>query len=109
MALCGQNPISSDIWEKIIADGVRYCLLFEDGKPVARACIEKLSDKVWEVSDVRTAREYRSRRFAYNICTHVKNSIIDANRTASIRTEEDNFAMQAVIKKLGFAPSQNTK
>ena len=84
--------------------GVRYCALFVDNKMIARACIEKLTNRYWEISDVRVAQEYRDRGYATAICSFVANEILSSNRIPTIRTEKDNAAMRKVIKKLGFQP-----
>ena len=109
LALCGQQFDTETLWDEIWADGTEYCVLYADGKPVARACIEKYSADKWEVSDVRTAREYRGRGFAYRICAAVRNAILAQGKIPTIRTEADNLAMRRVIEKLGFAVMGDTE
>ena len=104
LTLCGQRPISEDVWHEICDEGTIYCGLFTDGIMTARACREILSDGVWEISDVRTAQDYRSRGQALAVCDFVLEYILGAGKTPSIRTEEHNIAMQKVIAKLGFTP-----
>ena len=104
LALCGQKPLGQHIWDKIYAEGTMYCLIFEDGLPVARACVEKYSEAKWEVGDVRVANEYRNRGLAYDACVFVLNYILENGRHPTIRTEEDNIAMQRVIARMGFKP-----
>jgi len=84
--------------------GVRYCGLFVDNQMVARACIEKLSDRYWEISDVRVAKDHRNRGYATAICVFVTNEIIKNGRIPTIRTEKTNTAMLKVIEKLQFQP-----
>ena len=102
LALCGQRSVSEDLWREIYADGTRYCGLFEGGVMTSRACIEPLSADVWEIADVRTARDFRGRGQACAVCEFVLCEILSAGKIPSIRTEEDNLAMQRVIEKLGF-------
>ncbi len=104
LRLCDQNAISIKKWNAIIKTGVHYCGLFVDNQMVARACIEKLTDRYWEISDVRVAKEYRDRGYATAICSFVANEILSSNRIPTIRTEKDNAAMRKVIKKLKFQP-----
>jgi len=104
LALCGQKIVSAELWQRIQEEGTRYCGLFADGKMTARACIEKIDGMKWEVSDVRVAREYRNQGQAKRICRFVMNEIFRSGKVASIRTEEDNFPMLAVIRALGFSP-----
>lgn len=102
LALCGQRPLSEELWREIYADGTRYCGLFIGEQMTSRACIEKLSEELWEISDVRTAQDYRGRGQAYAVCDFVLRHILAEGKTPSIRTEEHNIAMQKVIAKLGF-------
>lgn len=104
LALCGQKPLAQHIWDKIYAEGTMYCLMFEDGLPVARVCVEKYSEDKWEVGDVRVVKEYRNRGLAYDACVFVLNYILENGRQPTIRTEEDNIAMQRVIARMGFKP-----
>ena len=78
--------------------------MFENGIPVARACVEKYSNEAWEVADVRVVKSYRNKGFAYRVSLFVLKYILDNGKTATIRTEEDNYSMQRVISKLGFMP-----
>ena len=102
LVACGQNPISVAIWNNIQEEGTIYCGLFIDNKMVARACVEKYSDTKWEVADVRTVNSYRNHGFAFETCNFILQYILAHGKIATIRTEDDNFAMQKVIAKLGF-------
>lgn len=104
LALCGQKTVSAEIWQRIQEEGTRYCGLFTGGKMTARACIEKIDGMKWEVSDVRVVRAYRNQGQAKSVCRFVMNEIFGNGKIASIRTEEDNFPMLAVIRALGFKP-----
>ena len=104
LSLCSQNVLTKSAWEEIYDEGTIYCILFENGTPVARACVEKYSNEAWEVADVRVVKPHRNKGFAYMVCLYVLNYILDNNRNATIRTEEDNYPMQRVISKLGFTP-----
>ena len=91
-------------WRKIIQSDIGYYGLFAEGKMVARACVEKLTDRYWEISDVRVAQEYRNRGCATAICTFLTDIILSGGRIPTIRTEKDNAAMRKVIQKLRFRP-----
>ena len=104
LRLCNQNTLSIKKWNDIVKTGIHYCGLFVDDKMVARACIEKLTDRYWEISDVRVANEYRDRGDATTICGFVANEIIKSGRIPTIRTEKTNIAMLKVIQKLQFQP-----
>ena len=104
LSLCSQNILTQSVWEEIYDEGTIYCILFENGIPVARACVEKYSNEAWEVADVRVVKSHRNKGFAYEVSLFVLKYILDSNKKATIRTEEDNYPMQRVISKLGFMP-----
>lgn len=102
LALCGQKPLPESVWAEIYEEGTIYCGLFVEERMVGRACVEKYSQNAWEVADVRVAKPYRNRGYAYRLGHFVLSYILSQGKTATIRTEGDNFAMQKVIEKLGF-------
>lgn len=104
LSLCGQKSLEQSIWDEVYKEGTIYCLLFEKGVPVARACVEKYSEEAWEIADVRVVQSFRNRGFACEVCSFVLQYILDNNKNATIRTEADNYPMQRVIEKLGFTP-----
>jgi len=79
-----------------------YCGIFIGSKMVARACVEKYSEDFWEIADVRTAKGFRNHGYAYQLCLFILAYVLSQNKTATIRTEENNDTMQKVICKLGF-------
>ena len=82
--------------------GIIYCGLFKDGRMAARAAVEKYSEDKWETADVRVWQTERNKGYARQICYFVTKYILENNKTATCRTEEDNIAMQHVINALGF-------
>ena len=104
LSLCSQNILTQSVWEEIYDEGTIYCILFENGIPVAHACVEKYSNEAWEVADVRVVKSHRNKGFAYEVSLFVLKYILDSSKKATIRTEEDNYPMQRVISKLGFMP-----
>ena len=109
LRLCQQKTLSKKQWDGIVKANIRYCGLFIDGKMVARAGIEKLTDRYWEISDVRVAKEYRNRGYASVICGFAANEILKNGRVPTVRTRQDNAAMRKVIHKLGFQPFGDNK
>lgn len=101
---CGQRPISEDLWKEISDEGTIYCGLFIGGTMAARACVEKYAEDKWEVSDARTVLEFRNQGYAFQVCAFVLDYILSQGKIATIRTEDDNFAMLKVIRNLGFIP-----
>lgn len=103
LRLCGQSAIDRGVWLRIHAKGTIYCVLRVEGRPVARACVEKYSPERWEVADVRVANAYRCRGYGEAVCLFVLKYILENGKTATIRTEADNAVMRRVIEKMGFA------
>ena len=103
LKLCSQRTLEQTEWIAIQNEAT-YCLLFENGVPAARACVERYSDDAWEVGDVRVVREYRNRGLAYEVCAFVLQYVLENKKTPTMRTEEDNRPMRRVIEKLNFTP-----
>ena len=106
LKLCGQRQLPKADWDEAYEEGIVYCGLFTEDKMVGRACVEKYSQNAWEVADVRVVQPCRNRGYAYRLCCFVLGYILSKGKTATIRTEEDNFAMQRVIGKSGFTKYQ---
>lgn len=104
LSLCNQKSLEQSIWDEVYKEGTLYCLLFEKGMPIARACVEKYSEEAWEIADVRVVQSFRNRGFACEVCSFVLQYILDNNKNATIRTEANNYPMQRVIEKMGFTP-----
>jgi len=103
LALCGQNQVDSDWLRRIYKEGTaRYCLLYVDNMPVARGAVEPYSDTMWEVADIRVAREFRNRGLAKEILRFLCTYILSHGKIVSCRTERDNYAMRSVLETIGF-------
>lgn len=104
LRLCQQKPMTGKRWRQIIQADIGYYGLFAEGKMVARACVEKLTDRYWEISDVRVANAFRNRGCATAIVAFLTDEILSRGKIPTIRTEKDNAAMRNVIQKLRFRP-----
>lgn len=98
------GKFSLDDWLKWEEQGTPYCGLIKksNGKMIARAAAEKYLEDKWETSDVRVWLDERGNGYAKEICHFVTKFILENNKIATCRTEEDNIAMQHVINALGF-------
>ena len=103
LRLCGQRILDEAQWKRAYEEGTNYCGLFVGDQMVSRACVEKYSINAWEVADVRTAKLYRGNGYARQVCSFVLKYILAHNKTAMIRTEEDNEIMKRIIERLGFS------
>lgn len=93
-------------WAQWSKKGIRYFVLFEENKPVARCCIEPLNESQWEAADIKVCAEARKKGYAKQIVFHVVNIILNSGKTATCRTLPTNTAMLRVIDALGFCAVQ---
>ena len=84
-------------------DDAEYFLLYLDGVPAARGCIERYSFEFWEAADIRTEKKFRNRGCGYQITAYLTNLIVKAGKTATCRTLPENIGMNRVIQKCGYA------
>ena len=104
LVLAGQKPMEDERYRALYRNGVaRYCLLYNNGVPVARGAVEPYSEDAWEAADIRTAREYRRRGFAKEILRFLSREILAHKKIATCRTEEDNLPMQKVLQFVGYS------
>ena len=100
------GKFSLDDWLKWDEKGTPYCGLIKNGKMVARAAAEKYLEEKWETGDVRVWKSEHGNGYAKQICYFVIKFILENNKIATMRTEEDNIPMQHVINALGFKKQQ---
>ena len=86
-------------WEK---EGATYCGLLKNGIMIACAAVEKYHEDKWETGCVRVWKAERGNGYAKQICYFVTKFILEHDKIATCRTEEDNISMQKVINSLGF-------
>lgn len=84
------------------ASGTEYFLLFADGEPVARACVELIGGAFREVGDVRVAKAWRKKGYGTAVSAHVLNAILAPGQIATCRTMPDNAGMNEIIAHLSF-------
>lgn len=97
--LCGKNTVEDDF---LCDENARYCLLYADGIPAARGAIEKLSDDIWEVSDIYTAKAYRGKGLCTEVVKFICGEISANGKIITCRTRDDNESMKRVLEKTGF-------
>lgn len=92
-------------WCKWISAESTECIYygaFVSGRMVSIASIEKYSPDRWETAAVRTLISERGNGYAKLLCYEVTKKILESGKTATARTEADNFPMQRVLAALGF-------
>lgn len=97
----GQD-LSRETWEEAHASGYRYAALVQGGQIVSAAAAWRYSDQAWEVAAVGTLEAFRRRGYASRVVAFVTAYILDAGQTATCHTGEDNLAMRATARRIGF-------
>jgi len=104
LVLAGQKPMEDEQYRDLSRKGVaRYCLLYDNGVPVARGAVEPYSEDAWEAADIRTAREYRGRGFAKEVLRFLSREILAHKKIATCRTEKNNIPMQRALQSIGYS------
>jgi predicted GNAT family acetyltransferase len=97
----GQD-LSRATWLEAHASGYRYAALVQGGKILSCAAAWRYSDEAWEVAAVGTLDEFRRQGYATRVVAFVTAYILAAGRVATCHTGEDNAAMQATARRVGF-------
>jgi RimJ/RimL family protein N-acetyltransferase len=97
-----QSPITLSEWITAHRYGYQYAVITENGKPITCAGVWRFSDVAWEVAAVSTLVPFRKRGYAKQVVSFVTAYILGANRLATCSTNEDNVAMIATAKSVGF-------
>jgi len=97
----GQD-LSRDIWEGAHASGYRYAALVREGQILSCAAAWRYSDEAWEVAAVGTLEGFRRRGYATRVVAFVTAYILASGRVATCHTDEDNIAMRATARRVGF-------
>jgi GNAT superfamily N-acetyltransferase len=94
--------LSSTMWEQAHKLGYRYVAITTDGEIVSCAAVWQFSNEVWAVAAVGTLPGFRRRGFSRAVVSFVTGHILEAGRIAVIETGDDNRAMAATAKSVGF-------
>ena len=97
----GQD-LSRDTWEGAHVSGYQYAALVREGQILSCAAAWRYSDEAWEVAAVGTLDGFRRQRYAMRVVAFVTAYILAAGRAATCHTGEDNAAMQATARRVGF-------
>ncbi len=96
------SPLSYETWQEARGLGYRYAAVVKDGKILSIAACWRYSEEAWELAAVGTREEYQGMGYAKAVCSFVTAAILEAGRTATCTTAEDNLAMQKTAESLGY-------
>jgi predicted GNAT family acetyltransferase len=97
----GQD-LSLATWLEAHASGYQYAALAREGQILSCAAAWRYSDEAWEVAAVGTLDGFRRQGYATRVVAFVTAYILAAGRVATCHTGEDNAAMQATARRVGF-------
>ena len=89
-------------WSKAHEFGDRYAAFLEGGQIISIAAVCYLSDEAWEVAAVSTLKSYRRKGYSKRVLSFITAYILETGRLATCSTNEDNVAMIAAAKSIGF-------
>jgi hypothetical protein len=97
-----RSPMTYQTWIKAHWYGYQYAVISQGDKPVSCAGVWRFSDTAWEVAAVSTLAPYQKRGYARQVVSFVTSYILEANRLATCGTNDENAAMIATAKSVGF-------
>jgi len=96
------QELSRATWEDAHASGYRYAALVREGQILSCAAAWRYSDQAWEVAAVGTLEGFRRQGYATRVVAFVPAYILASGRAATCHTAEDNIAMRATARRVGF-------
>ncbi|MCL5999144.1 MAG: GNAT family N-acetyltransferase [Chloroflexi bacterium] len=97
-----QQALSYPTWVEARDLGYTYAGIVEDGKVISCAAVWRYSEQAWEVAAVITRDGYRRRGYSKRVIAFVTAYILAHGRLATCTTRDDNVAMLATAKSVGF-------
>lgn len=82
--------------------GYTYAGIIVEGKLVACAAVWRYSEQAWEVAAVMTREGYRRRGYSKQVVAFVTAYILQQGRRPTCTTSDDNIAMLATARSVGF-------
>ena len=96
------HALSEQDWGEAHDLGYTYAALVEAGKIASIAAVWRYSEPAWEVAAVSTRPEYRRRGYSTRVVAFVTTHILQHGRLATCTTRDDNAAMLATARRVGF-------
>ena len=90
------------MWREAHESGYQYAAILKEGEIISCAAVWRFSDEAWEISAVTTWEPYRRQGYSKKVVSFLTDYILAMGRTATSSTQDDNFAMIATAKSVGF-------
>ena len=96
------SPLSYKDWATAHTVGYQYAAILDQGQVISCAGVWRFSEPAWEVAAVSTLEPYRHKGHGKQVVAYVTAHILEANRLATCSTGNENTAMIATAKSVGF-------
>jgi len=90
------------MWLEAQESGYEYAAIIKNGAIVSCAAVWRFSDVAWEVSAVTTLEAHRQQGNSRKVVSFITRFILSEGRTPTTSTQDDNLAMIAKAKSVGF-------
>ena len=97
-----KQPLSHATWAKAHEFGYRHAARTAERRTASTAGVWRFSEEAWEVVAVSTLEDFRRKGFAQQLVAFVTAQILGAGRLATCSTRDDNGAMVATAKSVGY-------
>lgn len=96
------QPLTFSTWETAHQFGYQYAAILRDGNILSCAAVWKFSDDTWEIAAVSTLPEHRQKGYSKQVITFLTMYTLEQGRKSVCSTNDDNAAMIATIKSVGY-------
>jgi len=97
-----QLDLPYSMWRGAHESGYQYAAIIKKGNIVSCAAVWQFSNEAWEVAAVTTWELYRRHGYAKKVVSFLTRHILMMGRIATTSTQDDNTAMIATAKSVGF-------
>jgi predicted GNAT family acetyltransferase len=97
----GQS-LTQKTWDMAHQFGYSYAAIVEELRGVSIAAVWRYSPDCWEVAAVSTLPGLRRRGYSKRVVAFVTSYILESGRLATCCTDDDNMAMIATARSVGF-------
>ena len=96
------QKLAESTWLKAHEFGYQYAAILAEGQVLSCAAIWRFSDTAWEIAAVGTLPGQRRRGHSRQVVAFLTAYTLEAGRTATCSTADENAAMIATAKSVGF-------
>ena len=95
-------PLSQRTWRSAHEYGYRYAAIIKNDQIISCAGEWRFSEDCGEIAAVSTLEQYRRRGASKQVVAFITDYILSKGKTATCSTDDDNIAMIATAKSVGY-------